>query len=144
VRCFDHSNAAQVMRPTHFVVEVHIRKTEGGGVLAPEGEVNLGNPGPMDRAQTHGTGLTGGVENTAIQMGRPERSAGITNGHNLGVRRRVTLPEHLVRPLTDNMAIPHDDTPKRPAEGRMDGGLGQLDCPDHGISGPPMDQLRSF
>src|ERR1700742_3800626 len=58
--------------------------------------------GPIDSAETHGTGFAGSIEIAAGKLPVAEAGAGVADGHYFGMRGRIIGRRHLVMPLSND------------------------------------------
>ena len=111
---------ASVQRPVRFVIPLAHRaqgvvESHRGGVLAREGVVNPFQPRPVDGRQTHGARLATGVDFRASEMITAKVVAGVADGDDFGMRRRVIAGSHLIAAAPDDTILFHHNGAKRAA-----------------------------
>ena len=83
-------------------------------------------PRPIQRTQTHRTGLTGCIHVAPGQLKISQLPASIPHGHDLGMSRRVIGGGHFITAPPDNPSFFDDDTPERTADTTLYSLPGQL------------------
>ena len=108
-------------REAEFGVQKRVVESHRGGVLAREGVVNPFQPRPVDGRQTHGARLATGVDFRATEMITAKVAAGVADGDDLGVRRRVVGGSHLIAAAPDDTVFFHHNGAKRAARSAPQG-----------------------
>ena len=103
------------MRLSQLVVDECVVEAGVGRVCRNPGVENPRRPRPVDRANTHGAGLAGGVEFAAFQLKFVECAASFTNGDDFGVRRRIIRRRYAVRAFGNDVPIFDHDAAERAA-----------------------------
>jgi len=90
--------------------------------------MNLPEVGPIDRAQTHRAGFTGGVDLAIPQRKRLQSGASFADGDDLGVRGGIVRDRDAIDALSDDVSVFDDDgaeratlTGKNVIEGELNG-----------------------
>lgn len=73
-----------------------------GGIFAIVAIVDTVETGPIDRTQTHGTGLARGVDFAAFKVVGVQLTGCLTDTVHFGMSRRVIVDRHCVRCLSND------------------------------------------
>lgn len=96
----------------YLVVDEGVVEADLGGVASGVGIVDALNAGPIDGAQAHRAGLTGGVYLTPLEVEVAHGCTGCTNGAHLGVGCGVVEQRNAVGTSGHNLTVAHDDSTK--------------------------------
>src|ERR1700722_811277 len=97
------------MRVRDFVIDQRIVESDLGRVGIGIAKINAGEASPIDCPQTHGTGLTGGVNLAGFEIKDAEYLACFAYSDNFRVCGRIVRGSDLVCSLRDNRAVLHHD-----------------------------------
>src|SRR5208282_3424213 len=90
-----------------LAIDQGIIKTDVGCVSRGVGKINARQPSPVDRPQTHGTGLTRGINLAAFKIENAKLLAALANGEHFRVRSRIIRRSHLVHAFANNYVAFH-------------------------------------
>src|SRR5271166_4998685 len=108
------------MRLRDFAVDQRVVKADLRGIGIGVAEINAGEPSPVDCSQTHGTRLAGSVDLAAFKVEDAKFLAGVADGADFGMRRGIVGGSYLIRALSDNRAVFHDDRTEGATASRVD------------------------
>ena len=98
-----------------LMVDEVVRESGGGGFLSCTAEVEPREVGPVDGGEAHRAGLAAGVEVAAGEMKVAQLPAGVANGHDFGMSRRIVRRSDAVAAAPDDVAPLNDYRSKRAA-----------------------------
>ena len=108
-----HGNLALRERLSELVIDEGVVKPDFGRIGSEITEMNLPEVGPIDRAQTHRAGFTGGVDLAIPQRKRLQSGASFADGDNFGVRGGIVRDRDSIDALRNDVAVFDDDGAER-------------------------------
>jgi hypothetical protein len=101
-------------------IDQRVVKADLRGIGIGVGEINAGEPGPVDGSQAHGTRLAGSVDLAAFKIEDAKFLAGIANGADFGMRGGIVGGSNLIRAFGNNRAVFHNDRAEGATASRVD------------------------
>jgi len=114
-----------------FVVNKMVVETDVRRVFVRAGVKYLLRSRPVNRAQTHRTRFARSVNNAIVELKRVQLLAGVSDGDNFGVRRRVVNRSYLIKTFADDFIVFDDDRAERSARARVNAPLREADGAAH-------------
>ena len=91
------------------VIKDAIAKADVFRIETVGGKIDFGDVGPFAGVKTHRTRFARGVENTSAQIEGAEVAAGVADGDDFAVRRRIVVKRNPVMAFADDFAFGVDD-----------------------------------
>ena len=103
-----HGNAPSGRRDLQLIIDESVVKTGTRGVGRSCSVENSRGARPVNRAEAHGARLARRIEIAALELKISENAAGLANGHDFRMRRRIVRKSDAVRGF-GNDAVIFDD-----------------------------------
>src|SRR5437016_2378117 len=123
-----------------LLVDEIVVEADAGGVAPSTGVINSVEPRPVNRGETHRTGLTARVEDAAAQIETLQCATGIANRRHFRVRGRIEQARHLIASAADDLATGNDYRAERAAATFAHSGATERD----GFAHPTLMERRVF
>src|ERR1043166_3203687 len=114
-RKLNHRQRTSRQLQRNLLVNEIIVESDRGRIHSGRRKINAVEPGPVNRRETHRTGLATREENAAAQLETLQRTAGIADRRHLRVRGRIEQMRNLVRTAPDDFSIGDHDRAERSA-----------------------------
>src|SRR2546430_139183 len=122
-----------------LLVNKIVVEADPGGVLPSGGKINAIEPRPINRGETHRTGLATGVEDATAQIEALQGAAGVADRGDLRVGGWIERQRDLIAAAADRLTVHNDDRAERTAAVDAHAGTSERDGFVH-----PARVLRGF